>query len=139
MAETVGGCRCGAVRYAVTGSLRPVIYCHCETCRRTSGHHVAATACRAGDLAISEDGALTWYGSSADAERGFCGRCGSNLFFRPNERGYVSIMAGTLDVPTGLTAIAHIFVSEKSDYYAIADGLPQHADRGGIDLTATAQ
>lgn len=41
-----GGCMCGAVRYAVHGPLRNVITCHCEQCRRSSGHFVAATACR---------------------------------------------------------------------------------------------
>lgn len=38
-------CRCGAVRYEVNGPLRNVIACHCEQCRRSSGHFVAATAC----------------------------------------------------------------------------------------------
>ena len=41
-----GGCLCGGVRYAVTGPLRDIIACHCEQCRRSSGHFVAATACR---------------------------------------------------------------------------------------------
>ena len=44
--ETIvmGRCACGAVRYRVTGPLRPVVACHRETCRRTSGHLVAATS-----------------------------------------------------------------------------------------------
>lgn len=82
------------------------------------------------------DDALTWYRSSAAAERGFCGRCGGNLFFRPLDGSYVSIMAGTLDDPTGLAAEAHIFVDEKSDYYDIHDGLPRHDGRGDVNLTA---
>ena len=41
-----GGCACGGVRYEVHGKLRDVITCHCVQCRRTSGHFVAATACR---------------------------------------------------------------------------------------------
>jgi hypothetical protein len=36
-------------------------------------------------------------------------------------------MAGTLDVPTGLTITRHIFVDYKSDYYRIDDGMPQSA------------
>lgn len=136
MVNATGRCLCGAVRFAVSGSLRPVIYCHCEPCRRTSGHHVAATACRIDTLDVTEDATLTWYRSSQGAERGFCGRCGSNLFFRPLDREYVSIMAGTLDRTTELVAEAHIFVDSKSDYYTIGDGLPQHAGRGDVDLTA---
>ena len=136
MADVTGSCLCGAVRYTVSGPLRPVIYCHCEQCRRTSGHHVAATACRTDALDVSGDGSLTWYRSSQAAERGFCGRCGANLFYRPVSREYVSIMAGTLDQATGLVAGAHIFVDSKSDYYTIGDGLPQHDGRGDVDMTA---
>ena len=36
-------------------------------------------------------------------------------------------MAGTLDVPTGLTAREHIHMDDASDYYTVADGLPQFA------------
>ena len=136
MTDANGSCLCGAVRYAISGPMRPVIYCHCEQCRRTSGHHVAATACRIDDIDVTDDGSLTWYRSSEAAERGFCSRCGSNLFYRPMHREWLSIMAGTLDVPTGLDATTHIFVDSKSDYYTISDGLPQHAGRGDVDLTA---
>ena len=41
-----GGCLCGAVRYEAQGPLRPVVACHCDMCRRTSGHFAAATAVR---------------------------------------------------------------------------------------------
>ena len=118
-----GGCLCEAVRYRVTGPLRPVCACHCKQCRRTSGHHVAATAAAHADLEISGD--VTWYRSSADASRGFCPKCGSNLFWRRDGAERMSIFAGTLDDPTGLQLIGHIFVADKGDYYEIADGLPQ--------------
>jgi hypothetical protein len=125
MTEATGRCLCGAVRYTVQGSLRPVSYCHCTQCRRTSGHFVAATACDATDLRLLDDAGLRWYRSSSRAERGFCGECGSSLFWKPDHGRHVSIMAGTMDSPTGLQAIEHIFVADASDYYALADGLPQ--------------
>lgn len=37
------------------------------------------------------------------------------------------IIAGSLDSPTGLKTIGHIFVAEKSDFYEIADELPEYA------------
>lgn len=132
MSRASGGCLCGAVLYTMSGPLRPVVFCHCEQCRRTSGHHVAATACGVDDLVINNDEGLRWYRSSEYAERGFCKRCGGNLFFRPFHGKHVSVMAGTLDTPTGLEGAAHIFVDSKSDYYLIGDGLPQHA--GDDDL-----
>lgn len=122
-----GGCECGAVRYAVSGPMRRVVYCHCGQCRRTSGHYVAATACDAEALQLSDDKGLTWYQSSPIAKRGFCSVCGASLFWKPDHGQYVAIMAGTLDVPTGLESREHIHTADASDYYSIADGLPQFA------------
>ena len=43
------------------------------------------------------------------ARRGFCGICGSNLFWEAVGKPYISIMAGSLDKPTGLKlATAHL-------------------------------
>ena len=117
-----GGCLCGAVRYAVEGPLRPVVACHCSQCRRTSGHHVAATSAPRGSVRVR--GEVTWHASSEQARRGFCGVCGSNLFWDGGGDN-LSIMAGTLDGPTGLAMAGHIFVADGGDYYAIADGLSQ--------------
>ena len=125
--QAAGGCLCGAVRYRIDGPMRPPVSCHCEQCRRTSGHYVSATACRQVDLTFESEDGLTWYRSSEDAERGFCRNCGSNLFYWPKARETISIMAGTLDAPTGLTTAGHIFVAEKSDYYTLDDALPKHA------------
>ena len=106
--------------------MRKVAFCHCAQCRRTSGHYVAATACATGDLKLVNDAGLKWYASSEIAERGFCAECGSSLFYRPNHGEHISIMAGTIDTPTGLKGNAHIFMADASDYYTIGDGLPQY-------------
>jgi len=124
--EKSGGCLCGAVRYRVRGPLRSVIACHCGQCRRWSGHTVAATSTDQEQLQIDGDTGLRWYESSPGIRRGFCGRCGSSLFWDDSRIRQVSIMAGTLDPPTGLETTSHIFLADKGDYYQITDGLPQH-------------
>ncbi len=127
--SATGRCECGGVRYRVAGELREVWACHCGQCRRTSGNFVAATNVPKAALTLLEDATLAWYRSSAAAERGFCTRCGGNLFWREvaADAPTISIMAGTLDPPTGLRVIAHIFVADKSDFYTIPEGAPQHA------------
>lgn len=117
-----GGCLCGAVRYRVAGALRPVIGCHCVQCRRTSGHHAAATAAPSDAVAIT--GRVQWYASSAQARRGFCPVCGSNLFW-DGPGTHLSIFAGTLDGDPGVRLAGHIFCADKGAYYTITDGLPQ--------------
>lgn len=124
-AKNTGGCLCGAVRYEIVGPLRRVVYCHCEQCRKTSGHFVAATACATDHLHITDDTDLCWYRSSPEAQRGFCSTCGSSLFWQPEHGEYVAVMAGAIDAPTGLSSREHIYVADASDYYSLTDGLPQ--------------
>ena len=68
---------------------------------------------------------LVWYRSSDTAERGFCGRCGGNVFWKQFGRDDISITAGTLDTPTNLSIETHIFVADKSDYYTLNDDAPK--------------
>jgi hypothetical protein len=120
-----GGCGCGAVRFEAQGNLRQVIYCHCEQCRRQSGHFIGVTAVADEGLAVSGGENITWYRSSDAAKRGFCRVCGSGLFWKDDRLAQTSILAGSLDKPSGLTASHHIFVAQKGDYYELEDGLPQ--------------
>ncbi|WP_300534546.1 GFA family protein [uncultured Mameliella sp.] len=130
-AGVTGGCLCKAVTYRVSGALRPVIACHCSQCRKTSGHHVAATSAPRETVSVTGD--VTWYGSSETARRGFCGTCGSNLFW-DGPGTHLSIFAGTIDGPTGLHLSGHIFCADKGDYYDIGGGLPR-ADGADPDMT----
>jgi len=60
---------------------------------------------------------LQWYQSSDQAERAFCGVCGSNLFWRRFNSRYISVFAGSFDRPTGLNMDTQIHVETKGDYY----------------------
>lgn len=116
-----GGCLCGGVRYRATGPLRPVVACHCIQCRKTSGHHAAMTSVPNDRFAIEADETLVWYDSSESARRGFCNRCGGNLFWDPAGEERISITAGTLDGATGLAIERHIYTAFAGDYYALPE------------------
>ncbi len=135
MTTATGSCLCGAIRYAINGPLRPVIACHCAQCRKTSGHHVAATS--ALREAVKIEGAVTWYQSSGTARRGFCGTCGSNLFW-DGPGTHLSIFAGTLDGDPGVRLAGHIFCADKGAYYDIDGDLPK-ADQDDPGLTTQVQ
>ncbi len=125
-----GGCQCGRVRYEVRGKLRDIIACHCTQCRRTSGHFVAATACRRQAFTLVRAETLKWYVAVPGYRRGFCGECGSSLFFEELGGERVSIAAGSLDEPQGLKIVAHIFAGEAGDYYEL-DGTASVVSQGG--------
>jgi len=116
--HATGGCLCGAVRYEVTGPLRDVVVCHCSRCLRTHGHAAAYSACARPDLMLLREGALRWYHADGRA-RGFCGECGASLFWSAEGRDTISVAAGTLDPPTGLKTVAHIYTRDHADYYEI--------------------
>ena len=120
-----GHCLCGGVSFAVEGRVRPVVYCHCSQCRRQTGLHYAATEVLRERLTVAGENLICWYRASEDAERGFCSRCGSALFWRQDGAVNISIMAGAFDMPSGLVEGYHIYCADKGDFYAIADDLPQ--------------
>jgi hypothetical protein len=114
-----GRCLCGGIRYSVHGELRDVTDCHCERCRRFTGHHMAATSALVDEIDTDDaDSLLRWFWPVPEAGYAFCSRCGSSLFWEstadPERR---SICAGSLDAPTGLTTARALWTSQASDYY----------------------
>ena len=98
-----GRCECGSIRFEAD-EIRPTVnYCHCSQCRRTSGHHWAATRADHDKFRLTASETLKWYESSDIAKRGFCSNCGSSLFFQPNGVDHIGIAAGCIDEPTGPT------------------------------------
>jgi hypothetical protein len=87
---------------------------------------------------ITEGRGLRWIDSprsDARARRGFCGECGSSLFWDAPDRRMISISAGTLDSGAGLKVISHWYVSQAGQYYELPDdGLPHHQFSGEREL-----
>ena len=122
-----GSCECGEVVFSVDGLLSPTFACHCSQCRKTSGHYWAATEVSNTQLTLIKGSGLKWYRSSKQARRGFCGGCGSSLFWQEDGEDTTSIGAGTLDdLPSDATKLVkHIFMADSGAYYDVADGVPQ--------------
>lgn len=79
--------------------------------------------------ALRVRGEVTWFRSSEKVRRGFCGVCGSSLFFDPIDtakHAWIGVAMGAIDAPTETRLHVHIHVASKGDYYEIKDGLPQH-------------
>ena len=120
-----GSCECKGVMFELIGELRDVVFCHCSQCRKTSGHYWAATQVSKGNLNLIKATSLSWYDSSDKARRGFCSVCGSSMFYERKGIDKISVSAGSLEIPTSLDRMRHIYVASKGDYYDISDDLPQ--------------
>jgi len=125
-----GSCLCGAVIFESPGRPGPVVACHCIQCRKLSGFYSASIDAPEGTVWTGE-AQVTTHATPGGGVRGFCGTCGTKLWFR-DKNGATSIEAGLLDQPTGTRLVEHIFMADKGDYYTIADGLPQFDQWGQI-------
>ena len=128
MASYTGSCACGAIRYAIEGSLGRIVNCHCSRCRKWHG---AAFRTRVA-VAVSDfkwtagEGVLSVWRPSANSTKIFCSRCGSPLVSsRKNQPGVVAVALGTLDSDPGRGPEFHIFVGSKAPWHEILDDLPQ--------------
>lgn len=105
-----GRCHCGAVSYEFQGGPVYTALCHCSDCRRCAGAPaVAWIAVKSDDFSIRH-GQPALYRSSPDAERWFCGECGTGLYY-VNENvlpGLVDIQLATLDDPEAFSPQIHV-------------------------------
>ncbi len=128
MSSAMGSCLCRGVEFRVELPSKWVAHCHCTMCRRAHGAAFVTWVgmeeerCRVED----GDGLLRWYESSPGAERGFCSRCGSTLFFRSRRwPGELHIVRSNFVDPVDRAPQAHVFFDTHVDWLTIADELPK--------------
>ena len=112
-----GHCLCGAVTIRAVPVRRHVEACHCTMCRAWNGIAFLGIQCGS-DVEIGGEEHVVRYRSSEWAERGFCGTCGSNLFFHYLPLGTYGFTAGLFPDDVLLPLSEEIFIDEKPAYYA---------------------
>ena len=132
-----GSCLCGAVKLS-TASINPhLAACHCSMCRKWSGGAFLGVECNDG---ISFEGAdnIALYQSSEWAERGFCSKCGSHLFYRLKENNHYFIPAGIFDSDEDFIFDLQVFIEEKPQYYSFANKTKNMTGEEAFALFASA-
>ena len=126
-APAEGGCLCGAVRYRLARLPRHVVHCHCSQCRRAGGAPVVTWAMVREENFTIVKGEPAWFVSSDHGKRGFCARCGTQLFFVSTRYpGAVDVTAASFDHPEQLVPLRHVFAPERISWLELSDGLPRH-------------
>lgn len=115
-----GACLCGAVAVSATISSRHIGACHCTMCRKWGGGPLLAAECGS---EVDFEGAehISVFGSSDWAERGFCGKCGTHLFYRLREGGHYAIPVGLFDSGHDWVLAEQIFIDQKPSFYSFAE------------------
>lgn len=122
-----GRCHCGEIVYSFRGGARDSSVCHCDDCRRCAGAPSVAWMDVASDDFAIERGEPTMYRSSPDAQRYFCGRCGTGLYY-VNENalpGLVAIQIATLDDPEAYRPTIHVQMADALSWEEALPGLPR--------------
>ncbi|HEV8077339.1 MAG TPA: GFA family protein [Marinobacter sp.] len=123
-----GRCLCGDIQFQYDGPLGPVVLCHCKQCQRAHGSAFSASAPAQAIHMRWLTGAdqVKEYASSPGKYRGFCGRCGSQLYSRVDAiSAILRLRVGALEQPLGKAAAQHVYVAAQSDWFQITDSLPQ--------------
>ena len=112
-------CLCGAVTIRGTLPRPEVSACHCQMCRRwASGPFFSVSFDNA---VLDGQDRIERFRSSDWAERGFCGTCGSNLFYHILGSDEYKIAAGLLDDASDLVLTVQFFIDKKPDHYTLAE------------------
>ena len=115
-----GGCLCGAVRFTAAPPNRDVGACHCGMCRKWTAGPFLALECGA-TVKLEDATNLGVYRSSDWAERCFCNKCGTALFYRLVGKDFHAVSAEAFDDRTDFSFTSQIFIDEKPAYYDFAN------------------
>lgn len=123
----VGSCLCGAVRFSAVQPAQWVAHCHCTRCQRAHG---APFVTWVGFLApaveiTSPEDTLRWYETAEGAGRGFCGHCGSPMFFRsPRYPGELHIARALFHTELEQWPTSNVFFGSHAPWALDAHRLP---------------
>lgn len=131
-----GKCLCGQVRFTADAEPSGARMCWCRDCQ-----YIASGSATVNVLfpeeAVRYDGEIGTFRMTADSgntvERGFCTKCGAQMYSRTVEpKGApIRVRAGTLDDPALIAPTAIIWAASAPAWVELDPKLPQHAQ--GLD------
>ena len=117
-----GSCLCKAVGIEVESMKASLGACHCGTCRKWSGSLYFAIDCGSEGVSFKGESNISVFNSSEWADRGFCSKCGTHLFYRLKETKHYHVAAGLFDGFDDKFSFDHqVFIDEKPPYYDFAN------------------
>jgi len=115
-----GSCLCGAVELSTSSLSSEIGACHCGMCRKWGGAAFLGVECNSKPNLAGEEN-IGIYKSSEWAERGFCKKCGTHLFYRLIQNKHYFVPVGIFDQDAGFKFETQVFIEEKPEYYEFAN------------------
>jgi len=138
MTEAKGQCLCGEVKFTAKHMEKNVGTCHCGMCRRWGGGPLMAVSCGT-EVSFEGEENISVYNSSNWAERGFCKKCGSHLFYRLKGINEHQMPVGLFDNQEGFNFNLQVFVDKKPSFYSFADETTEMTEAEVIEKFAPEQ
>jgi len=119
-----GRCLCGAVTFTAEGVEIDHSACHCGMCRRWAGGSPFFSV-RTKSVTFTGAEHITRFDSSEWAQRGFCSRCGTALFWYLKPKNAYAMSVGAFDDPSPFQVAIEIFIDRKPPGYELAGEHPR--------------
>ncbi|MEX3009337.1 GFA family protein [Hoeflea sp. TYP-13] len=113
-------CLCGSVRFSAVPVSAETSVCHCHMCQRWAAGPYFGVHC-GNSVEFEADDDLVRYHSSQWAERGFCRKCGTSLFWNLRGKDDYHVSLSALEGGQDLSFTTEIFIDEKPDTYEFAN------------------
>lgn len=130
-----GQCLCGAVHFVIRDANSEFGACHCKMCQRWAGSVYMGLTVPTESITFEGKENISRYQSSEWAERAWCNKCGSNLWYKVTAEGAHSggyqISVGLLDDTTGLNVTREYFVDVKAGHLQLV-GDPEQFDTAAM-------
>ncbi|MCO6186566.1 GFA family protein [Rhizobium sp. L1K21] len=126
-----GGCQCGAVRFHVRGVLKDISICHCRMCQKAFGNFFAPLVNTKGTEFEWTRGEPKTFQSSNVVTRGFCGNCGTPLYYDAPDG--LAIAVGAFDHPEQLRPVVQFGVEAKIAYCDELPSLPTRVTEDDLE------
>ena len=124
-----GSCQCGQVTYQLHEAPKMVMACHCTECQKLATSPFSITAVVASS-AIEFRGELKEWSRTADSGNTntamFCPDCGNRIYhYNPDDKTTIKLKLKpvTISDDSIFEPTAHVWVSEKLDWYQIPEGM----------------
>jgi len=118
--NTQGKCLCGAVTVEIKGAKGTFGACHCGMCRNWGGGPFLAVEAGT-EVKFTGEESITAFKSSDWAERGFCKKCGTHLFYRLSQAKQYFMPLGLMSDADRFEFDHQVFIDRKPGNYDFAN------------------
>ena len=122
MSARAGQCMCGEVRFTAQDVPQEFGTCHCKMCQRWLGSALLGVTIAEKNLSWQGENNIATLQSSGWAERAWCSKCGTGLWYRVTADGPLNdnyeIPIGIFDDAEGFKMTREIFIDRKPDAFA---------------------